>query len=54
MTPERYTDQVEQRAQLAVAFADRTYVLANGELRQTLSPADADDTELMARAYFGS
>ena len=23
---------VEQRAQLAVAFADRTYVLANGEL----------------------
>ena len=45
---------VEQRAQLAVAFADRTYVLANGELRLTLTPADADDTELMARAYFGS
>jgi branched-chain amino acid transport system ATP-binding protein len=45
---------VEQRAQLAVAFADRTYVLANGELRLTLSPADADDTELMAKAYFGS
>jgi branched-chain amino acid transport system ATP-binding protein len=45
---------VEQRAQLAVAFADRTYVLANGELRLTLTPADADDTELMAKAYFGS
>jgi branched-chain amino acid transport system ATP-binding protein len=45
---------VEQRAQLVVAFAERTYVLANGELRLMLSPADADDTELMARAYFGS
>ena len=38
---------VEQRAQLAVAFADRTYVLANGELRLTLTPADAGNTELM-------
>lgn len=45
---------VEQRAQFVVAFADRTYVLANGELRLSLTPADADDTELMARAYFGS
>jgi branched-chain amino acid transport system ATP-binding protein len=44
---------VEQRAQLAVGFADRTYVLANGELRLTLSPADADDTELLTSAYFG-
>ena len=43
---------VEQRAQLAVAFADRTYVLANGELRLTLTPADADNTELMTAAYF--
>ena len=43
---------VEQRAQLAVAFADRTYVLANGELRLTLTPADADNTELMTSAYF--
>jgi branched-chain amino acid transport system ATP-binding protein len=45
---------VEQRAQLVVAFANRTYVLANGELRLTLTPDDADDTELMAKAYFGS
>ncbi len=44
---------VEQRAQLAVAFSERTYVLANGELRLTLSPSDADDTELMTAAYFG-
>jgi branched-chain amino acid transport system ATP-binding protein len=42
---------VEQRAQRTVALADRTYVLANGELRMTLSPADADDTEKMIQAY---
>jgi branched-chain amino acid transport system ATP-binding protein len=45
---------VEQRAQRAVAFADRTYVLSNGELRMTLTPADADDTSRMVAAYFGS
>ena len=44
---------VEQRAQRTVAFADRTYVLANGELTTTLSPADADDTERMIAAYMG-
>ena len=32
---------VEQRAQRTVAFADRTYVLANGELVATLGPKDA-------------
>jgi branched-chain amino acid transport system ATP-binding protein len=42
---------VEQRAQRTVALADRTYVLANGELRMTLAPADADDTEKMIAAY---
>jgi branched-chain amino acid transport system ATP-binding protein len=42
---------VEQRAQRTVALADRTYVLANGELRMTLTPADADDTEKMIQAY---
>ena len=45
---------VEQRAQFAVGFADRTHVLANGELRLTLTPADADDTERITAAYFGS
>jgi len=45
---------VEQRAQFAVGFADRTHVLANGELRLTLSPADAGDTERITAAYFGS
>ena len=42
---------VEQRAQRTVAFADRTYLLANGEVRLTLSPADADDTDAMVHAY---
>jgi branched-chain amino acid transport system ATP-binding protein len=44
---------VEQRAQRTVALADRTHVLANGELGVTLGPADADDTEKMVAAYFG-
>jgi branched-chain amino acid transport system ATP-binding protein len=42
---------VEQRAQRTVAFADRTYLMANGELRLTLTPADADDTSKMVAAY---
>jgi branched-chain amino acid transport system ATP-binding protein len=42
---------VEQRAQRTVALADRTHVLANGELRLTLTPADADDTDRMVAAY---
>jgi branched-chain amino acid transport system ATP-binding protein len=45
---------VEQRAQRTVAFADRTHVLSNGELRMTLTPADSDDTGRMVAAYFGS
>jgi branched-chain amino acid transport system ATP-binding protein len=44
---------VEQRAQRTAAFADRTYVLSNGQLRMTLSPADAGDTERLVAAYFG-
>jgi branched-chain amino acid transport system ATP-binding protein len=42
---------VEQRAQRTVAFADRTYLLANGEVRLTLTPADASDTDRMVAAY---
>lgn len=44
---------VEQRAQRTVAFADRTYVLANGELTTTLGPKDAGDTERLIAAYLG-
>jgi branched-chain amino acid transport system ATP-binding protein len=42
---------VEQRAQRTVALAERTYVLSNGALYLTLSPADADDTERLIAAY---
>ena len=42
---------VEQRAQRTVAFADRTYLIANGELRLTLTPDQADDTGTMVAAY---
>ena len=45
---------VEQRAQRTVALADRTHVLANGELRMTLGPADADDTAKMVAAYLSA
>ncbi|QBI20396.1 ABC transporter ATP-binding protein [Egibacter rhizosphaerae] len=45
---------VEQRAQRTVAFADRTEVLAGGEMRLTLGPEDAAATERMAEAYFGA
>ena len=42
---------VEQRAQRTVALANRTYVIANGELRLTLGPEDADDTDRLVSAY---
>jgi branched-chain amino acid transport system ATP-binding protein len=42
---------VEQRAQLTIAFADRTHVLANGVLKLTLGPQDANDTERLTAAY---
>ena len=42
---------VEQRAQRTVALADRSYVLVNGELRATLAPADAGDTDRLVAAY---
>jgi branched-chain amino acid transport system ATP-binding protein len=42
---------VEQRAQRTVAFADRSHVLANGELRVTLTREDAGDTDTLIAAY---
>ena len=42
---------VEQRAQRTVALATRTHVLAHGELRLTLTPDDAADTDRMVAAY---
>jgi branched-chain amino acid transport system ATP-binding protein len=42
---------VEQRALHAVALADRTHVLAGGELRMTLTPADAANPDKIISAY---
>jgi branched-chain amino acid transport system ATP-binding protein len=42
---------VEQRAQRTVALADESHVLANGELRLTLGPRDAADTDRLVAAY---
>jgi branched-chain amino acid transport system ATP-binding protein len=43
---------VEQRAQRTVAAADRCHVIAGGELRVTLGPEHANDTEALVAAYF--
>lgn len=45
---------VEQRAQQAVAAADRTYVLNDGAISMMLSPEDANDSALLMKAYLGS
>jgi branched-chain amino acid transport system ATP-binding protein len=42
---------VEQRAQRTVALADESHVLANGQLRLTLGPKDAGDTDRLVSAY---
>jgi branched-chain amino acid transport system ATP-binding protein len=42
---------VEQRAQRTVALADRSHVLANAELRLTLGPDDAGNTDRLVAAY---
>jgi branched-chain amino acid transport system ATP-binding protein len=42
---------VEQRAQRTVATADRSHVLANGDLQLTLGPEDAGDTDRLVAAY---
>jgi len=42
---------VEQRAQRTVAASDRSYVLGSGQVRLTLGPGDADDTDALVAAY---
>lgn len=46
---------VEQRATRTMAFADRSYVIANGELRLTLDGHSGEDGvgDAVAAAYFG-
>lgn len=45
---------VEQRAHLVIGQADRTHVLREGRIRDTLTPADEHDESRLARAYFGT
>ncbi|MBL3698780.1 ABC transporter ATP-binding protein [Leucobacter luti] len=45
---------VEQRAQQAVAAADRTHVLSEGRITMTLGPEHANDSALLMKAYLGS
>jgi branched-chain amino acid transport system ATP-binding protein len=45
---------VEQRATITIELAERTYVMHNGEIRATLAPDDARDTERISAAYFGA
>jgi branched-chain amino acid transport system ATP-binding protein len=45
---------VEQRAKITIELADRTHIVANGELRGTLTPADANDLDRITDAYFGA
>ena len=45
---------VEQRAKITIELADRTHIVANGELRGTLGPQDAADLGKITDAYFGA
>jgi branched-chain amino acid transport system ATP-binding protein len=45
---------VEQRALHTVGLCDRTHVLVGGELRLTLTPADAADKDRIVSAYLAS
>jgi branched-chain amino acid transport system ATP-binding protein len=45
---------VEQRAQITVQLADRSYVMNNGALRAELVPGEAGDMEKITTAYFGA
>jgi branched-chain amino acid transport system ATP-binding protein len=45
---------VEQRAQITIELAERTYVMHNGEIRTVLRPEHSHDTERISEAYFGA
>jgi branched-chain amino acid transport system ATP-binding protein len=45
---------VEQRAQITIQLADRSYVMNNGEIRAELAPEEADDMDRITTAYFGA
>ncbi len=45
---------VEQRATRTAAFADRSYIIANGSLRTTIDADTHDIDEVISSAYFGA
>ena len=45
---------VEQRAQITVQLADRSYVMRGGEIQAELAPEEAGDMEKITTAYFGA
>lgn len=44
---------IEQRAQITVEFADRSYVFGAGRVKMQLTPEQAGDTDRLVEAYFG-
>ncbi len=44
---------VEQRAEAAIRFADRTFVIRDGRQVLQVNADDADNTDLLTEAYFG-
>ena len=44
---------VEQRAEFTIAFCDKTFVLHDGLITLTLGPADANNVDVLTKAYFG-
>jgi branched-chain amino acid transport system ATP-binding protein len=45
---------VEQRAEITFVLDDRTQIVANGEMRGTLRPQEANDLDRITDAYFGA
>lgn len=44
---------VEQRAEFTIAFSDKTFVLHDGLISLTLGPDDANNVDVLTKAYFG-
>jgi branched-chain amino acid transport system ATP-binding protein len=44
---------VEQRAEFTIAFSDKTFVLYDGLITLTLGPSDANNVDVLTKAYFG-
>ncbi|EQD28898.1 high-affinity branched-chain amino acid ABC transporter, ATP-binding protein, partial [mine drainage metagenome] len=44
---------VEQRAQRAIRFCERSYVLSDGEIRLEVTGGAGEDPQAVVEAYFG-